>query len=55
MNCSLCKSELRIGSSVVVEKDGKTVRILKYICANKACPNYGKVLAEKEIEENGND
>ena len=51
MQCELCKRELRIGKSETVQRDGKDIRILRYVCMNKECQLKGQTqdTVEKEV------
>ena len=55
MLCSNCKHELRIGKSETVQRDGKTIRVMRMVCMTKGCPLKGQTQETVEKEITGNE
>jgi len=49
MKCPLCNTEMRINSSSYVMNEGTLSMKQEYICRNKTCANFGKVVKAQYI------
>lgn len=56
MRCPRCGIEMAVGQRGEAESEGRAVTVLRFVCRNRNCPNYGpgqdgslKVIAEKRV------
>lgn len=58
MKCPKCNTEMIIGVTGYVLKDGVFCKKMPYICRNKDCTNYNKVVKTEylhlDVTEEGN-
>lgn len=49
MRCPKCRIEMAVGSRANSVENGKPVTVLRFICRNRQCPNWGKGEDDKPI------